>query len=161
MYIFYLIVQKYGWKFMDAYMQNDPQFVQGHINVTKAVSAGTAVCSLDAAASLTLMEKQMGQPQDMIIPTDDPLPVWGPAGAIFRQCKHPYAAMLFATWLLSPEEQVSPTNWSVRADLPPPPGYRPLKEYPNIADSYWQFVADKDQLEVLRTRFARIVGPIT
>ena len=31
LYLFYTIVQKYGWEFMDKYMAYNPQWVRGHL----------------------------------------------------------------------------------------------------------------------------------
>ena len=41
LYLFYTIVQKYGWDYVDKYMANEPNFVQGHLNVARSVGAGT------------------------------------------------------------------------------------------------------------------------
>src|SRR3984893_5427084 len=38
LYLFYTIVQKYGWEFMDKYMANNPQWVRGHLGAARAVS---------------------------------------------------------------------------------------------------------------------------
>src|SRR6266850_2376069 len=42
LYLFYTIVQKYGWEFMDKYMANNPQWVRGHLGTARAVSSGEA-----------------------------------------------------------------------------------------------------------------------
>src|SRR6267378_1602800 len=39
LYLFYTIVQKYGWKFMDKYMPNNPQWVRGHLGTARAVAS--------------------------------------------------------------------------------------------------------------------------
>ena len=36
LYLFHLIVQKYGWNWMDRYMANKPHFIQGHLPVARA-----------------------------------------------------------------------------------------------------------------------------
>ena len=40
LYLFHLIVQKYGWSWMDQYMANKPHFVQGHLPVARSVASG-------------------------------------------------------------------------------------------------------------------------
>ncbi len=39
LYAFYSIVQKYGWKYMDRYMANEPRFIQGHLGRTRRRSS--------------------------------------------------------------------------------------------------------------------------
>jgi ABC-type Fe3+ transport system substrate-binding protein len=36
LYLFYTIVQKYGWEFMDKYMANNPQWVRGHLGTARS-----------------------------------------------------------------------------------------------------------------------------
>src|SRR6266404_8031 len=45
LYLFYTIVQKYGWKFMDKYVANNPQWVRGHLGVARAVASGQAAAT--------------------------------------------------------------------------------------------------------------------
>jgi hypothetical protein len=40
LYLMYLIVQKNGWSWMDKYMANKPNFVQGHLPVARSVADG-------------------------------------------------------------------------------------------------------------------------
>ena len=48
LYLFHLIVQKYGWNWMDRYMANKPHFVQGHLPVARAIAEGKMAATLDA-----------------------------------------------------------------------------------------------------------------
>src|SRR5262249_26083148 len=40
MYVFYTLVEKYGWEYMDKYMANQPNFIQGHLGVARSISSG-------------------------------------------------------------------------------------------------------------------------
>jgi ABC-type Fe3+ transport system substrate-binding protein len=40
LYLFHLIVQKYGWGWMDKYMATKPNFIQGHLPVARSVASG-------------------------------------------------------------------------------------------------------------------------
>ena len=48
LYLFHIIVQKYGWGWMEKYMANKPQFVQGHLPVARAIAEGKMAATLDA-----------------------------------------------------------------------------------------------------------------
>jgi hypothetical protein len=47
LYLFYTIVQKYGWEFMDKYIGNNPQWVRGHLGAARAVASGQAAATFD------------------------------------------------------------------------------------------------------------------
>src|SRR5712692_2321816 len=51
LYLFTTIVTKYGWSFMDKYMANKPNFVQGHLPVARSVATGENAATLDASSS--------------------------------------------------------------------------------------------------------------
>ena len=51
LYLFHLIVQKYGWSWMDRYMANKPHFVQGHLPVARAIAEGKMAATLDATVT--------------------------------------------------------------------------------------------------------------
>ena len=83
-----------------------------------------------------------------------------PSG-IFRGAPHPNAAKLYLSWLLTPEQQMQlvPGQWSVRADVPPPAGFRPISEY-NVLLGYRDFVLDEARIEELQPRYAGYIGPV-
>ena len=62
LYTFDSITKKYGWKYWDRYMANQPNFIQGHLGVARSISAGTDVVTLDTIASISLDEKSAGKP---------------------------------------------------------------------------------------------------
>ena len=51
LYLFHVIVQKYGWGWMDKYMANKPNFVQGHLPVARSVADGKNI--VDARRHVT------------------------------------------------------------------------------------------------------------
>ena len=57
LYLFHTIVQRYGWEFMDRYMANEPNFIQGHLGALRSISAGDNLVTFDMIAALTLLEK--------------------------------------------------------------------------------------------------------
>jgi Bacterial extracellular solute-binding protein len=78
LYLFYTIVQKYGWEFMDKYMANNPQWVRGHLGTARAVASGQAAVTFDTMTNVTLGLKKNNQPTDVAFSDVDPLPVWPP-----------------------------------------------------------------------------------
>jgi ABC-type Fe3+ transport system substrate-binding protein len=159
LYDFYSIVQKYGWSYMDRYMANQPNFIQGHLGVVRSIASGESLVSFDTIASTSLDQKNLGLTQAVAFPQSDPLPIWPLTTAIFKSAPHPNAAKLFLSWYLSPEEQSKTGNWSPRSDVPAPYGWKPILSY-NVVNSYRAFLTNTKQLEELRKRFEAYTGPV-
>jgi ABC-type Fe3+ transport system substrate-binding protein len=159
LWVFYHIVQKYGWSYMDKYMAAKPNFIQGHLGEQRSIGSGQNLATFDSILDITSELKRQGQPVDSHIPTGDPLPIWPLTGAIFKDAPHPNAAKLFLSWLLSPEQQAKLSTWSPRSDVPPPAGYQPILSY-NVANDYRDFLSNQAQVAELRKRFESYSGPI-
>jgi ABC-type Fe3+ transport system substrate-binding protein len=159
LYAFYSIVQKYGWGYMDRYMANQPNFVQGHLGVARSIASGENLVTFDTIASISMDQKNLGLTQAVAFPESDPLPIWPFTAAIFQSATHPNAAKLFLTWYLSPEEQIKTGNWSPRSDVPAPYGWKPILSY-KVVNSYREFLTNTKQLEELRKRFEAYTGPV-
>ncbi len=112
LYAFYSIVQKYGWKYMDRYMANEPRFIQGHLGVVRSIASGESLVTFDTIASISMDQKNLGLTQAIAFSEADPLPIWPYTAAIFKAAPHPNAAKLFLAWYLSPEQQAKTGNWS-------------------------------------------------
>jgi ABC-type Fe3+ transport system substrate-binding protein len=159
LYVFYHIVQKYGWGYMTKYMANQPRFIQGHLGVARSISAGDSLVTFDTIASISLDLKAQGQPQEIAIPERDGLPIWALTAAIFKAAPHPNAAKLFLSWYLEPAQQSTLGTWSVRADVPPPSGLKPLVDY-KVINSYRDFMTNPKLVADLRKRFETFTGPV-
>jgi len=159
LYDFYAIVQKYGWSYMDRYMANQPNFIQGHLGVVRGIASGEQLVTLDTIASISMDQKNLGLAQAVAFPADDPLPIWPYTAGIFKSAPHPNAAKLFINWYLSPEVQAKTGTWSPRSDVPPPYGWKPILSY-KVVNTYRDFVTNTKQLEELRKRFEAYTGPI-
>jgi len=75
LYAFYSIVQKYGWKYMDRYMANEPSFHQGHLGVVRSIASGESLVTFDTIASISIDQKNLGLTQAIAFSQDDPLPI--------------------------------------------------------------------------------------
>ena len=159
LYLFYTLVQKYGWSFVDAYMKTDPFFVQGHAGVVTAIAGGKKAVSFDNSEHTALAAKAQGAPIDVAYSAADPTPIFYNSVAILRAAPHPNAAKLYITWSLSKDQQIKTGNWSARSDVPPPNGLAPLSTHP-LADRYRDFVTTADLVTSLRKRFLAYTGPV-
>ncbi len=157
LYLFYTIVQKYGWEFMDKYMANNPQWVRGHLGAARAVASGQAAATFDTMTNVTLGLKKNNQPTDAAFSTVDPLPIWPQTTAIFKDAPHPNAAKLYITWFLAKEQQSRTGTWSTRLDVPPPSGLKPIFEY-QLANEFRGFITNEKRTEELRKRFESYIG---
>jgi ABC-type Fe3+ transport system substrate-binding protein len=159
LWVFYHIVQRYGWDYMDKYMAQKPNFIQGHLGEQRSIGSGQNIATFDSILDITTELKRQGQPVDSHIPTVDALPIWPLTGAIFKDAPHPNAAKLFLSWLLAPEQQSKLPTWSPRSDVPPPAGFKPILSY-NVANDYRDFLSNQTQIAELRKRFEGYSGPI-
>jgi ABC-type Fe3+ transport system substrate-binding protein len=159
LYVFYNIVQKYGWSYMDRYMANQPNFIQGHLGVVRSIASGENLVTFDTIASISMDQKNLGLAQAVAFPESDPLPIWPFTAAIFKSAPHPNAAKLFLSWYLTPEEQAKAGSWSPRSDVPAPYGWKPILSY-KMVNTYRAFLTNAKQLEELRKRFEAYTGPV-
>jgi ABC-type Fe3+ transport system substrate-binding protein len=159
LWLFYKIVQKYGWEYMDKYMANKPNFIQGHLGQQRSVTSGQNWVAIDSIFNITEPMKKAGQPVDSYFSTVDATPIWPLTAAIFKDAPHPNAAKLFMSFLLEPEQQALTGTWSPRTDLPPPPGYKPIFSY-LVTNDYKEFLVNQQQVAELRRRFEQYTGPI-
>ena len=95
LYVFYNIVQKYGWSYMDRYMANQPNFIQGHLGVARSIASGENLVTFDTIATISMDQKNLGLAQAVAFPQSDALPIWPFTAAIFKSAPHPNAAKLF------------------------------------------------------------------
>jgi ABC-type Fe3+ transport system substrate-binding protein len=159
LYAFYSIVKKYGWKYMDRYMANEPRFIQGHLGVVRSIASGESLVTFDSIASISMDQKNLGLAQAIAFSQDDSLPIWPYTAAIFKAAPHPNAAKLFLAWYLSPEQQAKTGNWSPRSDVPAPNDWKPILSY-NVVNNYREFLTNTVQLDELRKRFEVYTGPV-
>jgi ABC-type Fe3+ transport system substrate-binding protein len=157
LYLYHTIVQKYGWEFMDKYMATNPQWIRGHLGVARSVASGQAALTFDTMANVSLGLKKSGQPADIAFSSVDPLPIWPQTTAIFKDAPHPNAAKLYITWFLAKEQQARIGTWSVRKDVEPPAGLKPIFDY-DLANDFRSFITNTKVVEEERKRFESYIG---
>ena len=118
LYLLHLIVQQYGWTWMDRYMANKPHFIQGHLPVARAIAEGKMAATFDATITTTGALERQGAPIEIAFSAEDETPVFTVTGGIFKDAPHPNAARLFFTWYLAREQQSRLGTFSPRLDGP-------------------------------------------
>jgi ABC-type Fe3+ transport system substrate-binding protein len=156
LYLFHLIVQKYGWEWMDRYMASKPNFIQGHLPVARSVASGENIVTFDASSSVWPFKRE-GK-LEIVWSDVDETPVFTLTGGIFKDAPHPNAAKLYLTWFLAKEQQSRVGSFSSRIDVPPPEGLQPLTSY-KIANNYREFMSNDTLVADLRKRFEGYTGP--
>jgi len=159
LYLFHTIAQKYGADYIDKYLANEPNWVQGHLSVSRSVAAGTNLVTFDATTSTVLNLKKAGQPIEFVFSRVDPIPIYYSTAGIFKDAPHPNVAKLYLSWVLAPEQQSRIGSFSSRRDVPPPAGLEPLFSHA-VANGYRDFVTNERLLSDLRKRFETAIGPI-
>ena len=160
LYLFSTIVRRYGWEWMDKYIANGAAFIQGHLGVSRSISAGESMVTIDSNPNLSLREKRAGKPMAIAFSEVDPTPIWAQTAATFNDSPHPNAARLFLSWFLQKEQQTKLLDtWSVRVDVPPPDGMPPVFSL-MLANRYAEFLGDSATIEGLRKRFETLTGPV-
>jgi len=157
LYLFYSIVQKYGWSYVDRYMASKPNFVQGHLSVARSVGTGDNIATFDGTSSVDAVAKS-GAPVASVFSAEDPTPLFTLTAGIFKDAPHPNAAKLYLTWFLAKEQQAKVGSFSSRGDVPPPDGFKPLTSY-KIANNYREFMLDDKLVTELRKRMEGYTGP--
>lgn len=160
LYVFFTIVSKYGWSYMDKYMAQQPKFIQGHLGVARSLGSGETLASFDNTLSSTNGVLRAGGKIALAVPANEPMAVFFTSEAILKGAPHPNAARLFVNWYLSKDYQSGTGVYSSRDDVPPPAGLKPLSSY-LLANDYLNFMTNEKQLIELRQRFEKYTGPVT
>lgn len=157
LYLFHVIVQKYGWGWMEKYTANKANYVQGHLPVARSVASGENFATFDASSSVWPFRRE-GKLEVVWSPEDE-TPVFTLTGGIFKDAPHPNAAKLYFTWFLAKEQQAKVGSFSSRADVPPPEDFKPLTQN-KIANNYREFMVDEKLIADLRKRMEAFTGPV-
>ncbi|MFF7048151.1 ABC transporter substrate-binding protein [Streptomyces griseorubiginosus] len=159
LYLYSLIVDKYGWEWLRRFVAQDVAWVRGTQEPADRVEAGSAAVALGTDGMLT---PAAGMKTRFVVPKQDPFMAWAQRAAIFRHAKHPATAKLYLNWWLSKQTQSDFYMWSVRTDVQPHEGYRPIWEYHNAhLDGFEHFMADRGLVEHFRQQLTLYVGEVT
>ncbi|MFD3835652.1 ABC transporter substrate-binding protein [Streptomyces sp. NPDC058642] len=157
LYLYSLYVQKYGWEWAARLAAQDVRFARGSNSPGDAVRAGTHAIGIGGSGA------PLGAgPVKWVVPEGAPFMAWGQRAAILKQAAHPTAAKLYLNWQLSlATQQGSFNGWSVRTDVTPPAGLKPVWEYPDAhLDGFPRFMADRAAIERWKQTFALYFGEV-
>jgi iron(III) transport system substrate-binding protein len=127
----------YGWEFFEKLEENNPQIGRSINDTVTMLNAGERSVAAGPTAT-TLRSASRGNPLGLIYPEDGTLLMIAPS-AIIKGTKNPNAAKLFEEFLLSipaAETQVAEFSESVRPEVAPPEGAKPLGEVKTIRPSF-------------------------
>ncbi len=152
-------IDRHGWEWMQGLMKQQPHFVRGTQAPADEVAAGKYAVTFTSDGSLRPNEKS---PVRFALPSNDGFVAWAQRAAIVKGARHLETARLYLNWLLDKDTQQNVwTMWSVRTDVQPPAGYKPVWEYSNAnLSAFERFMADRDGVERFRSRIQLYVGDV-
>jgi ABC-type Fe3+ transport system substrate-binding protein len=157
LYVFDKIVQKYGIGFIDKLQANGVQWVRGTQTPRDAVEAGKYAVCTGTSGNFVPVESANTR---FVLPTNDPFLTWAQTGAIFKDAKHPAAARLYMSWMLSLPVVSNARQFPIRSDVTPQPGYKPIDQYNTSPEEFRTFMRDRARVERLKSLFERLIGPV-
>ncbi|MGP4043644.1 ABC transporter substrate-binding protein [Streptomyces sp. 2A115] len=158
LYLYALYAKTYGWDWVAALAAQDVQFARGSHTPAAAVNGGTKAVGVGGSGSLISPSTTM----KWAVADGHPFMAWGQRAAILKQAANPTAAKLYLNWQLSTARQQAAFNgWSVRTDVTPAGGLKPVWEYPNAhVDGFPRFMADRAEIERWKQTFALYFGEV-
>ncbi|KAK0185427.1 ABC-type Fe3+ transport system, periplasmic component [Armillaria mellea] len=159
---FYKIQQTHGW-------QAIYDFIAQGINWVRGTATPSTVLLSDSPEAVTFTtatgfpDESSGVVEQLPPDSDSSaLVIWAQRAAIFNTAEHPAAAKLYMNWLLSVDYQtvLASGGWSVRNDVPPKEGLKPLSEYGSMLDTkpFDEWMLDRELVERFRMQFEQLLG---
>lgn len=157
LYVFDKIVQTYGIGFIEKLQANGVQWVRGTQTPRDAVEAGKYAVATGTSGSFVPVESANTR---FVLPTKDRFLTWAQTGAIFKDARHPAAAKLYMSWMLSLPNASNPRQFPIRKDVAPPAGYKTIDQYNTSPEDFLAFIRDRARVERLKSLFERLIGPV-
>jgi ABC-type Fe3+ transport system substrate-binding protein len=159
LYLFKLYVEHYGWDWAARFAAQDVQFARGTYTPGLAVSSGQKALGVGGSGSLAAPSTAASR---WAVAEGHPFMAWGQRVAILKQGRNTTAAKLYLNWQLSTAQQQNAFNgWSVRTDVTPAGGLKPVWKYPNAnLDGFPRFMADRAEVERWKQTFALYFGEV-
>jgi iron(III) transport system substrate-binding protein len=125
-----LMRRMYGWDYFRAFERNRPHIGRSAADPVTILNAGERIIGVGMPSASTLLGVSRGNPLALIYPTDGAVMVPSPS-AIIRNAPRPNAAKLYLEFMAGPTySEVSRAYFaeSLRPEVPPPVGARPLDQ---------------------------------
>ncbi|WP_010460852.1 ABC transporter substrate-binding protein [Acidovorax radicis] len=158
LFLYKLYAEAYGWDWVKALASQDIQFARGSHTPRLAVAGKHRAIGIGGSGSLTATN----QPVRWAVAQDHPFMAWGQRVAILNGARNTSAAKLYVSWQLSAERQKESSNgWSIRKDVQPAGGLRPIWEYPNAnLEAFPRFMENRAEVESWKQTFALYFGEV-
>jgi iron(III) transport system substrate-binding protein len=125
-----LMRKMYTWDYFKKLERNRPQIGRSSQDPVTLLNAGERSIGVAIPSGTTLLSISRGNPLKLVYPTDGTVLTAAPS-AIIRNAPHPSAAKLFMEFATGPGLSSTVRTFfseSVRPDVPPPEGARPLDQ---------------------------------
>lgn len=125
-----LLKNMYGWDYFKALERNKPQIGRSSIDPVTVLNAGERSIGVAVPSASALLSMSRGNPLELIYPSDGTVVIPSPS-CIQKNAPHPNAAKLFMEYATGPEYfRVTRQLFgeSLRDDVPPPEGAKPLDQ---------------------------------
>ncbi|MGI3197493.1 hypothetical protein ACRJ4W_00040, partial [Streptomyces sp. GLT-R25] len=151
------LVDKYGWNYLAQLVKQNPKLVRGVPGSASGVASGDYLASIAVGGD--------ARPNGTQVFSDtERFNSWAQRGAIFKNAPHKAGAKLFMSWLDSQAVQknaIATWTWSVRKDVSPPAGLRPLASYKNTDQTaFAKFMSDRASVERFRSQVELYFGQV-
>lgn len=159
LYLYRLYTKAYGWSWVRRFAAQNPQFARGSHSPIVAVASKQKPVGVGGVGSLT---GQVAPGVRWVVADGHPFMAWGQRAALLAAAKHPAAAKLYLNWQLSkPVQAAAFDGWSVRTDVIPAGGLKPIWQYPNAnLDGFPRFMSDRAEVERWKQTFALYFGEV-
>ncbi|OXA60075.1 Iron-utilization periplasmic protein [Folsomia candida] len=159
LFMYKLIIDKYGWNWLAKFVKNRPVFVRSTQVPADSLRNGTFPASFTTAGPL---RPEVTRPVQFVLPQSDPFVTWAQRAAILKGTRRLAAAKLYLSWWLDVDTQNDWFQWSVRKDVPVPKGFKSVFEYPGQTDpvAFEKFMADRTALEIFKNQVQLYVGEV-
>jgi ABC-type Fe3+ transport system substrate-binding protein len=159
LYLYKRYADAYGWDWIAALAAQDVRFARGSNSPGVAVNAKEKAIGVGTSGTLAAPSTAATR---WVVADGQPFMAWGQRAAVLKQAKNPTAAKLYLNWSLSAERQKAAFNgWSVRTDVTPAGGLKPIWEYPEAdLDGFPAFMADRAGVERWKQTFALYFGEV-
>lgn len=158
LYQFEQIIKRNGWGWLDGLLKQEPQWVRGTQAPLEIVASGKKAATF---TSFYYLKPDPGSAIRFLLPRRDFFQTWYQTAAILKAAKHPAAARLYISYLLSDEAQNAVPQWPSRLDIAPAAGWKHPLEYANTSPvGFREFMSDRGRVERLKGLFEQWIGPV-
>jgi iron(III) transport system substrate-binding protein len=156
LYQFWHLQKKYGWEYIEKLIANEPLWLRGTAMPYVAVDKGWYPVSFTTSWGFVPYPNSDTR---FLLPKNDFFLTWIQSAAIPKGAKHPTAAKLYLSFVLSKEFQSVWYQWPVRTDVPAPGGYKSIQHHNTSPVDFHNFMRDRALVERFKMQIEELIGP--